>query len=284
MVKDSLRILVPLDGSAEAESILAAVLPLARLKPVRLTLLGAVPKDTSLRTTESYLAKAERALERKGIEGLTKVCIGDPVTAILRQASPDRADILAMATHGRSGLRRLLMGSVAEEVVRRASIPLIVCRPRSRMEGWIHVVTLDGSSQAEAVLDDLVPLTRLLGATLHLLHVEHQIPIFGTPRKPGQARDADARSYLERLACQTRARAVSTVVTVRRGAPGPEILRYAAEVRAGLVAMATHGRTGLNRAFLGSVAEAVLRKATCPLMLRRVNGLPSPTQAVTVFV
>jgi nucleotide-binding universal stress UspA family protein len=283
MVKESLRILVPLDGSAEAEGILAAVLPLARLKPVRLTLLAAVPKDASLRSTESYLAKAERALERKGIEGSTKVCVGDPVTAILRQASPARADFLAMTTHGRTGLRRLLMGSIAEEVVRRAAIPLIVSRPRCRMEGWNHVVTLDGSPQAEAVLDDVLPLTRLLGATLHLLHVEPKDPLFGIHRESGKARDADARSYLERLAAQARARAVTVVVAVRRGAPGPEILRYATQVRAGLVAMATHGRTGLRRALLGSVAEAVLRKAACPLLLRRVNGASRPIEPGTVF-
>jgi nucleotide-binding universal stress UspA family protein len=263
------------DGSADAESILTAVLPLAQLKPVRMTLLGAVPKDTSLRSTESYLARAERALRRQGIEGCTKLCVGDPVAAILRHASPDKADLLAMATHGRSGLRRLLMGSVAEEVVRHAAIPLLVSRPRCRMEGWSHVVALDGSPQAEAVLDDIVPLTRLLGATLHLLHVESDIALSGVL--------PEARSYLERLAAQARARAVPVKVAVRRGGPGREIMRYASEVRAGLVAMATHGRTGLNRAILGSVAEAVLRKVSCPVLLRRVNGSPKMLDAGTVF-
>jgi nucleotide-binding universal stress UspA family protein len=281
-LKESLRVLVPLDGSADAESILGAVLPLARQRPIQLTLLGVVPKHSPLHSTESYLGRVEKALRRQRAEVCVQSCLGDPVAAILKHATPEKADLLAMATHGRSGLERLLMGSVAEEVVRHATIPIIVSRPGCRMAGWSHVVTLDGSVQAEAVLDDIVPLSRLLGATLHFLQVEPDGPRLGLHPEAKRAWDVVARNYLEQLAAQARARAVSVVVEVRRGRPDLEILRYAAEVRAGLVAMATHGRTGFPRAILGSVAEAVLRKVSCPVMLRRMNGSPRVIEAGTV--
>ncbi len=271
MAKAALRILVPLDGSAGAESILGAVLPLAQKTSLELTLLGVVPKDTSLRPTETYLAKAGKLLQTEGIDGTTKTCIGNPVAAILKHARPEKTDLLAMATHGRSGLKRVVMGSVAEEIVRRSEVPLLISRPGCRMEGWVHVVTLDGSPESEEVLDDIIPLTRLLGATLHLLHVG-----------PAGA-DAALRPYLEQKAAQARARAVTTEVVLRRGVPARAIVRYAAGVRAGLVAMATHGRTGFRRAILGSVAEAVLRNVPCPVMLRRVSGSPRPPGPGAVF-
>jgi nucleotide-binding universal stress UspA family protein len=281
-VINPLRILVPLDGSSDAESVMAAVLPLAQKTPIRLKLLSAVAKNTRVRSTESYLASAERALRVEGVEVVVQTCVGEPVAAILRHATPEKADFIAMTTHGRSGLSRLVMGSVAEEVVRHAEIPLLVSRPRGRMEGWTHVVTLDGSPQSETVLEDLLPLTRLLGASLHLLYVDPGIPIFGSRGGSIKARAAEARSYLEQWADQARARAVTVTVAVRRGQPGPEILHYVSGVRAALVGMATHGRTGLSRAILGSVTEAVLRKLPCPALLRRVSGPSKPIEAGTV--
>lgn len=263
-MRPSLRILVPLDGSADAESILPAILPLEGKTSLQVTLLGAVPEHALLHSTESYLERALNVLRREGIGATLRTCIEEPVAAILRHATPEKADLLAMATHGRSGLPRLVLGSVAEEVVRHAAIPLLVSRPRSRMEGWNHVMTLDGSREAESVLDDLLPLTRMLGATLHLLHIE---PVSG-----GNGWESEARDSLERMAARARAQEVEVTATVREGHPGPEIRRYASEVRSGLVAMATHGRTGLNRAIVGSVAEEVLRKVSCPVMLRRVSA------------
>ena len=79
----------------------------------------------------------------------------------------------------------------------------------------------------------------------------------------------DVPGYLDRVSSYASALGVSVMTAVRQGGAAPEILRYATEVRAGLVAIATHGRTGLERLVMGSVAEEVLRKASCPLLLRR---------------
>ena len=125
------------------------------------------------------------------------------------------------------------------------------------MEGWAHVVGLDGSSRAEAVLESLLPLARLLGATLHLLHVGDS------------ESNAAIRGYLKKVALRCSSLGVPVTTAVRAGPASPGILRYAADVRAGIVALATHGRTGLERLLLGSVAEQVLRNGTCPVLLRR---------------
>jgi nucleotide-binding universal stress UspA family protein len=202
-----------------------------------LTLLGVIPKHSSRSATEGYLEKAKAESQGLSIDVRVETCQDDPASAIVAHAIADRTDLIAMATHGRSGLKRLLMGSVTERVLRQSPVPLLACRPGSRMEGWTHVVALDGSSRAEAILEHLVPLSRLMGATLHLLHI-----------RPDRAHEAgsDIESYLERMAAYLTAQGVRVRTVVRWGAAGAGIVGYAEEVAAGLVAMATHGRTGLT--------------------------------------
>jgi nucleotide-binding universal stress UspA family protein len=273
---NAIRLLLPLDGSADAESILAAVLPLGERRPLRVTLLGAVAEGGSAFATERYLERARQALERPGVEVRVETCLDDPASAIVSHSISDRSDLIAMATHGRSGVRRLLMGSVTESVLRRATVPLLACRPGCRMEGWAHVVALDGSPRAESILDDVLPLTRLVGATLHLLHVRAAPSPLGFRSRADLSRESNLRAYLKQLARQISALGVTVSTAVRSGSAPAELLRYAAEVQAGVVAMATHGRSGLDRVLMGSVAEEVLRKVSCPVLLRRETRQPAP--------
>lgn len=263
MAARPLRLLLPLDGSSEAESILAAVLPMADRRPLRLTLLSVLPETAARSDRVAYLDRARRALRRPEIDVRLETCLGDPSDAIVSHAVSDKSDLIAMTTHGRTGVRRLVLGSVTENVLRRSPLPLLACRPGSRMEGWTHVVGLDGSVRAETVLEDLLPLSRLLGATLHLLHVGDS------------ESNAAIRGYLKKVAMACASRGVPVKTAVRSGPACPEILRYAADVRAGMVALATHGRTGLERVVVGSVAEEVLRHASCPVLLRRKSGEPA---------
>ncbi len=258
-----LRLLLPLDGSCEAESILAAVLPLAGRRPLRLTLFRALSEGAERPEAEAYLARARLALERPRIEVRTECCLDDAADAVISHAVSDGSDLIAMTTHGRTGVKRLVMGSVTEKVLRQAPVPLLACRPGTRMEGWAHVVGLDGSSRAEAVLENLVPIARLLGATLHLLHVGDS------------ESNAAIRGYLKKVALRCSSLGVPVTTAVRTGPASPGIIRYAADVRAGMVALATHGRTGLERLLLGSVAEQVLRAVSCPVLLRRKAEAPA---------
>jgi nucleotide-binding universal stress UspA family protein len=217
------------------------------------------------------LEKAKEETQGLRVEVRVETCHDDPASAIVAHAISDRTDFIAMSTHGRSGLKRLLMGSVTEKVLRQSPIPLLACRPGSRMEGWTHVVALDGSPRAETILDHLVPLTKLMGATLHLVHIEPVLSLVRTHEGGG-----DIESYLGRMSTYLTSKGVPVRTAVRSGSPGAGIVDYAEEVAAGLVAMATHGRTGLRRALMGSVVEEVLRKGSCPLLLRRDLRRPSP--------
>src|SRR6185503_13619429 len=113
-----------------------------------------------------------RSLQENGVPARVVIIPGKPAEEILRQAESGHFDLIAMATHGRSGLDRVLMGSVAEEVVRLSPVPTLLCKSATRMGQWDRiVVALDGLPGAEEVLEDAVRLARTMNATIHLLQV-----------------------------------------------------------------------------------------------------------------
>jgi nucleotide-binding universal stress UspA family protein len=204
---------------------------------------------------------------------------------ILRTADEVGSDLIAMGTHGRTGLLRLLAGSVAEAVLRRARCPVLALSSRQHPEeGQIQVILhpTDFSERSEAALRVARALARDLGARLILLHVMPvEVVVYGTIPVP---LDVPAvRDSLE---------------SVRNGVDGPDlkypvetrlsegnaaavILRMAEEAGCGMIVMGTHGRRGFDRAVLGSVAESVLRDATCPVLVVKVphrDPVPPPGQ------
>jgi nucleotide-binding universal stress UspA family protein len=135
------KVLVPLDGSSLGESVLATLTRFARLRPQALLLLhvftpglwqgrAVAYHDLSLQRTrmERYLERVSRRLQRRGLETRTLVRSGDPAQEIVDAARRHGVDLIAMSTHGRTGFRRALLGSVAEEVVRRARRPVLLVR------------------------------------------------------------------------------------------------------------------------------------------------------------
>src|ERR1041384_5467222 len=172
MTEPRLRLLVPLDGTPESETVLPALMPLFKTKKVRLTLLGVAPRANDAAAMELYLGRLKLSLLLDGIHSEGRVEWGDPAAEILRTASPAKFDLIAMTTHGRTGLRRQLVGSVAETVLRFSKIPILVFRPGEKVGDWNRmVVALDGSAIAESVLGDAAELARAMGSTLHLVRV-----------------------------------------------------------------------------------------------------------------
>jgi nucleotide-binding universal stress UspA family protein len=155
MTENRLRLLVPLDGTPESESVLPALLPLFRSKKVSLMLLGVGPGPESSEALELYLGRLRTSLLLDEVTSEFRVEWGDPAVEILRAGKPAAFDLLAMATHGRTGLRRDLVGSTAETVLRQSQIPVLAFRPGAKVGDWKRmVVGLDGSSAAEGVLGD----------------------------------------------------------------------------------------------------------------------------------
>ncbi len=275
MTRDVLRILTPLDGSAESESILPALLPLLRSVPSEVTLLRVVEDRESADAARDALHRVGRALLLDGVRCVSRLEWGVPADEIEYLARPVRHDLLAMTTHGRSGLRRVMLGSTAESVLRRAQIPLLLNRPGTRVGDWTRIVlALDGSPLAEEVLRDLEPLALALRATVHVLHVTTPMYLLGDlHRIPVGPPEPDIRPYLDSTCDRLAARGILAIPATTTGYPAAGITRYLEETGAGLVAMTTHGRRGLARAFAGSVAEDVIRESGVPVLIRRCTDV-----------
>jgi nucleotide-binding universal stress UspA family protein len=263
------RILVPLDGSTLAEAVLPIVERLARDHDAEVVLLevleGQPTREAELeaeRQVRGYLERTVDCLRGHGLGRVhARVWYGEAEQAIANAATREQADLVAMSTHGRSGLDWLRFGSVAEGVVRRAPIPVLLVRGVAAWgRGGINriLVPLDGSEASEAVLPIVSSLAGPFDFAVQLLHVvEAALPL------PGW----EAEAYVARVAALLQARGLRVDVTVRAGLPAEVIPAVAAETKSGLVAMSTHGRSGLGRLFLGSVAERVLRSVSVPVLL-----------------
>jgi nucleotide-binding universal stress UspA family protein len=282
------RVLVPLDGSTLAEAILPVVERLARDHEAEVILLEVLEGQGAReagpdaeRQAGGYLQQMVDSLRRRGLRQV-RACVwyGDADQAIANAATRERADLIAMSTHGRSGLDWLRFGSVAEGVVRRAPVPVLLVRGMAAWDrGGIGriLVPLDGSEASEEVLPIVSCLAGPFDFEVQLLHVvEATRSLPGAPAGATAVHDPETEAaYLARVAASLEARGLRVGVTLRAGLPAEVIPTVADETKSGLVAMSTHGRSGLGRLFLGSVAERVLRAVSVPVLLWKPPRRPS---------
>lgn len=280
------HILVPLDGTELAVSALATARALATATGAALSLLTVVaPRDatrdpdaTARHAAHAELQRVARTLRDGGICATVAVREGWPVDAITAYAREIGADLFCMATHAYTGVQRLVLGSVAEGVLRGATVPVLLVRG----DGTVRrggdapiVVPLDGSPLAEGALPDAVALARQFAVPLVLVRVREMRPaladeyVLDTPAlvyaSPWDTDPATIDDYL--LAVRGRL-AYDTVRTVQLcGVPGDALVTYLRATAPALVAMATHGRTGLARWIMGSVAATVVRAGIAPVLL-----------------
>ncbi len=204
----------------------------------------------------------------------------DEAAGILAVACRAGVDLIVMATHGRSGLGRCVYGSVAEEVLAGAPVPVLLVRawhgapPDAALEaGGDVLVPLDGSTLAESALPLAERLADALGSALLLLRViprtAHGLPLLAETLT---AQEAIARTYLATLAGRLDGRNRRILTEVRVGVAAAAIEAAGLEHTAGLVVMTTHGLTGLRRSTLGSVADAVVRQDSLPVLLIGIHA------------
>ena len=270
---DPLKILVPVDGSSESESILPAILPVVRSRPSEVTLLRVVSDVEDADLARGALHGLARSLLMDGIRAVSRLEWGRAEEEIEYLARPSRHDFLAMTTHGRSGLRRAILGSTAETVLRRAQIPIILNRPGSRVGDWSRVVVaVDGTTVVDDLLHDLEPLVLALHSTVHVLHVNRPLYLYSDlHRLPAALPEPDPRPYLDTLCENLASRGILAVPATITDQPAAGITRYLLENGAGLLAMTTHGRDGVARVFSGSVTEDVIRQSPVPVLVHRVE-------------
>jgi nucleotide-binding universal stress UspA family protein len=282
-------ILVPLDGSARAESALPVAQQLAERLGAPLMLVRVVPVtlvpfasssmplppesyqqlvDDERRLATEYLKRQAQPLRESGLTARILLAEGDASSTLLDICSSEQVGLVVMTTHGRTGLVRFTLGSVADRLVRYSHIPVLLLRSfgTSNTSGWNLdrlLVPLDGSALAETAL----PLMwELAGAVAHDITLERVVPFTA---------DEDARalakSYLEAHARELQGQLASqeckVSFTVREGTVPAEKIIEAAEEKGCLVVMATHGWGGMKRWVLGSVADQVVHLAQVPVLL-----------------
>jgi nucleotide-binding universal stress UspA family protein len=298
------RIMVPLDGSHLAEQALPLARVLASTFEAELLLTMAVPSghyvnevnegvlvEAGRLASEQYLGTTEQQLADEGLHVRTAVTLARPHIAISSLCDLERVDLIIMTTHGRSGVTRWTMGSVADKVLRTTNTPLILIHPRAHgaPPGAIEriVVALDGSELAEAALPLAQRMAQVMKAKVHLVRaVVPPAVIFGAEYLPGalpvlEDIESEARQYVEAVAKTLKAKGLTTTTEVRTGIPAEVILAEASEP-GDLVVISTHGRSGVDRWFLGSVADAVVRHGDIPvLVVRSWVTLDKPEYAET---
>jgi nucleotide-binding universal stress UspA family protein len=308
------KLLVPLDRSALAEQALGPAAAIARAshaevdvvlvhQPLPFGGFGDAPRNAEQVTDENKYLEATAAdlLSGASVRTTFEVLYGAPVEMICSRAQDVGADLVVMTSHGRTGLSRAWLGSVADGVVRRSDVPVLMLRPKTRKTARMaprpfnHVlVPLDGSAMALEALASAGALARCSDARITLLRVVQPVPAVivnsgllfvhplsipddvSTARLVDEAKQelADVRRTLTDAG---RATVESHVVVADRVARA--ILDFARGHSVDVIAMATHGR-GMSRLVVGSVADKVLRACGLPVLLYRPIGRTEPIREI----
>jgi nucleotide-binding universal stress UspA family protein len=295
------KILIPLDGSETAEAVVPFVLEIASQTGASIALVTAVQQvgiwDATLtlqvmereeELAQQYLDEQALQLRNAGASAEVQVVRGEAADCILSAAESSGADLIALSTHGRSGVSRWLFGSVATRVLQASPVPVLFLHPKDREDKGSPgpvvrkvLVPLDGSDLAASILPQVEEFARSMGASLAFFSSIVPVatyPGFETAQATtmGQLIDEmrdQATQILSRAAehARTAGLEATTVVTVDTAVDG--ILRAADEVNADLIVVSTHGRGGFGRAVLGSVADGVVRRsADRPVLVIRPAG------------
>jgi len=300
---------VPLDGSELAEVVFAYAKEIAGRLDLEVTLLHVCGPEERERLP-MYRAYVERAAEiikrhskevqeRTGIQpggrlagARGELVAGHPAEEILHFADENDIDLILMATHGRSGIRRWAMGSVADKVLRASEVPVLLVRAgipeESTYDEWPRrtiLVPLDGSELAESVLPHVEALAKRRGAepvdvalisvceppAISFAYSEAMMPLDWDKRVEQEKAICKraSRRYLSRIEKQLKDVGLRVRSDVLVGHPAEEILRFADENHVDLILMSTHGRSGIRRWARGSVAEKVLVGVSSPILMVR---------------
>jgi nucleotide-binding universal stress UspA family protein len=293
------QILVPLDGSGLAEKALPHARAVAKATSKSLVLLLVVPPpvplgevgwamvpavnpdmgkdwEDELSSGRKYLEEVAASLISEGFDVHTEILEGDPAVQIVRYAEQHPSvTLIVMSTHGHSGLARWVFGSVTEKVVQASPVPLMIIRaqkqtpdagPADALPPYnTIVVPLDGSQFAEQALEHAVPLATAVGSKLVLT--------CAVPNEHGNWEEEPGINvdYLGHTKQKLASRGLQVETHIQYGIPEEVIVQTSDSMHADLIVMTTHGRGGLQRLWLGSVAIEVARHASQPVLLVRAK-------------
>jgi nucleotide-binding universal stress UspA family protein len=290
------KLVVALDGSKLAEQVLPYVTQIGSMTGAKVVLMTSItpvtlwepsrlvaPLNGEEDAATDYLEGQRLLLARRGIDASIHVDLGRPASRIVKFAADQGADLIAMTTHGRSGIARLWLGSIATGVLHQSHLPLLLVRSTEEpgAETGIPIrriyVPDDGSELAASARPFISDFAKATGASI-VLHrvVESFSPVIlpseqaagGYDRLLEAVKGATVDTLAEEAGSFERA-GVETQVMVTKGHVPDELLRAANEVDASLIAMSTHGRSAADRIVLPSAADAVVRRSELPCLLFR---------------
>lgn len=294
-------ILIPLDGSSYA----AQALPLAELfgrtcgatvhfvmgrEPVQAFFPPELPiapltfeGDLRQRDREYLEGLKGRFEANSGLCAKIHLVEGDIPESIAEVVEAEAVDLVIMTTHGHSGLSRLLLGSNADKLIRKLSVPVLVVHPapdRRIVPAQVHriLVPLDGSRLSASILDEVKEVAGLFHAQVLLGMVVEPIPPMvppvpyplGLPPVNEETRALHDQRYLDAAQQRLEENGISVETAVVLGTKvSRRIVELAERRRCDLIMMATHGAGGIDRLFLGSVTDQVVRRAGVPVFVAR---------------
>jgi nucleotide-binding universal stress UspA family protein len=301
-------VLLPHDGSPPADATLPYAAELVRITGASLEVVRVLetqrPVDDDVRKTVDWIDPAHtktetptndrldpvvQSLAVRGVTAKAVVRVGDPRQEILAEAATLDRPLILLASHGRSGLSRLVFGSVATRVLQAADVPVMIVRsnesehPTESVTFKRIMVPLDGSKRAEQALPYAAVLAQGSAGELHLVRVAEtyrdELPedpkhFFTTPSYEAmldhfEQLEHEAQRYLATAAQRLEGESLAVTSEVLSGDPLREIASCAERELPDLIVMTTHGRSGISRWFYGSVADRVLATSTTPVLLIR---------------
>ena len=241
-----------------------------------------------IRVTDEVRENADKELDKfirklgtdAPVSGKNVVTTDDVATSICEAAKTEGASLIAMSTHGRSGINRVLLGSVTEQVLRNAPCPVLTTRPKSIAgDGDIKsiVCTTDFSKPAMACAKLAVETAKTLGAKLTILHVidEEQLALlhahpmlseYINKETLKEHTQASLDKFTKELGLDPKENAV---LYSFKGHSGDGVVDYTDNNSTDMIIMSTHGYSGAKHLLLGSVTERVVRRASCPVLATR---------------
>lgn len=242
-----------------------------------------IEESSRVHALDSLHGMASR-LRKEGIEAKARVDLGNPATEILRVADEEECGLIAMSTHGRNAIGRSIFGSVTNKVLHASHTPVLTITPErakkyQEAEGTVLktiVVPLDGSARAERVLPYVEELAGILSLEVLLVRaVQIEYPPYTHAGFGAMLPDFtegvahEATEYLERVSLHLGNKGLTVRHELLRGAAASALVHLAHETPRNLIAMTTHGRSGLSRWMMGSVAEALVRGSGDPVLVIR---------------
>ena len=296
------RVLISLDGSELAKQVIPHLLRFIAPDRTELLMMTALSssifplfKDAIRSLTSEQIAMFNKDKAYEQVQALTqqlnetgfrvkgKVLSGAPAESILRLAEETNVDLIAMSTHGRTGLGLALLGSVADEVVCNARAPIFLVPPKAVVKPdplpRTIFLPLDGTPLAETAIPAACQFAQSTGAVIHLVRVVEPHDLEGGPKNKPASIDSDyareqpiirqAVCYLKRIQLRLQLAGIASRYQIAVGAPAETITCTARAENADLIVMSTRGRTGVERKVYGSVVSQVISNAIWPMLIMR---------------